>query len=290
MEQPLVSILMTSYNRESYIAEAIESVIKSTYFNFELIISDDCSSDNTVAIARKYALEDGRVKVFINDSNLQDYPNRNKAASYAKGKYIKYLDSDDAIYEDGLAYCVNAMERFPHAGMGIQFFQKEHSGENPVCWEAAKITRHQFFVRGCLNVGPSGTIFRRDVFELLGGFDTRFGVASDNFFNILLASKYPVVLLPNTFFFYRVHGGQERLNKRGYLKYNHLYLKELAENVSLPLSSDELKKIKRRVEISFLKQMLKYLWETKSVPAVFRLLKETSFSFKSAFSVLLLNR
>ena len=86
--QPLVSVLMTSYNRENYIAEAIESVLASTYKNFELIIVDDRSKDRTVEIARSYESKDDRVKVYINEKNLGDYPNRNKAASYAKGFYI----------------------------------------------------------------------------------------------------------------------------------------------------------------------------------------------------------
>src|SRR4051812_47750099 len=92
---PLVSVLMTSYNREKYIAQAIESVIASTYSNLELIIVDDCSKDSTVSIARSYAENDKRVKVYVNEKNLGDYPNRNKAASYATGKYLKYVDADD---------------------------------------------------------------------------------------------------------------------------------------------------------------------------------------------------
>src|SRR5690349_18425307 len=115
MESPLVSVLMTSYNREKYIAEAIESVLASSYKNFELIIVDDCSRDKTVAIAKEYAAKDGRVKVFVNEKNLGDYPNRNQAASYAKGKYIKFLDADDLIYHYGLDVMVNYMERFPQA-------------------------------------------------------------------------------------------------------------------------------------------------------------------------------
>ena len=59
---PLVSVLMTAYNREKYIAEAIESVLASTYKNFELIIVDDCSKDKTVEIARRYAKKDQRIK------------------------------------------------------------------------------------------------------------------------------------------------------------------------------------------------------------------------------------
>ena len=89
---PLVSVLMTAWNRQEFIAEAIESVLASTYNNFELIIVDDCSTDNTVAIARTYQEQDTRIKIFQNEKNLGDYPNRNKAVSYASGKYIKYLD------------------------------------------------------------------------------------------------------------------------------------------------------------------------------------------------------
>jgi glycosyltransferase involved in cell wall biosynthesis len=113
--QPLVSVLTTAYNRQEFVAEAIESVLSSTYKNWELIIVDDCSKDNTVAIAKGYARKDDRIKVNINEKNLGDYPNRNKAASYATGKYLKYLDSDDVLYREGLSKMVDFMERFPKA-------------------------------------------------------------------------------------------------------------------------------------------------------------------------------
>ena len=102
---------MTSYNREKYIAQAIESVLASTYKDFELIIVDDCSKDNTVGIAKKYEELDSRVKVYVNEFNLGDYPNRNKAATYAKGKYIKYIDADDMIYPWGLEIIINSFEK-----------------------------------------------------------------------------------------------------------------------------------------------------------------------------------
>jgi glycosyltransferase involved in cell wall biosynthesis len=86
MEFPLVSVLMTAYNRENYIVEAIESVLSSTYTNFELIVVDDGSTDNTVNIARGYAHKDDRIKVYVNTKNLGDYANRNNAAKKAKGE------------------------------------------------------------------------------------------------------------------------------------------------------------------------------------------------------------
>src|SRR5258708_31839495 len=112
---PLVSVLMTAYNREKYIAEAIESVRNSTYANWELIIVDDLSKDNTVAIAKQYEAKDSRIKVYVNEQNLGDYPNRNQAATYARGKYLKYVDADDQLYPHGLQVVVSYMERFPEA-------------------------------------------------------------------------------------------------------------------------------------------------------------------------------
>src|SRR5258705_9727856 len=95
--QPFVSVLMTAYNREKYIGEAIKSVLASGYTNFELIIVDDCSGDNTVTIAKTFEQRDARIKVYVNEKNLGDYPNRNKAAGYENGEFIMYLDSDDPI-------------------------------------------------------------------------------------------------------------------------------------------------------------------------------------------------
>src|SRR5450631_849992 len=113
MRNPLVSVLMTAFNREKLIGQAIESVLASTYSDLELIVVDDGSSDSTVEIAKDYAAKDDRIKVFINEKNLGDYPNRNRAASHAKGKYIKFVDSDDKLFDFSLEYCVSQMEKYP---------------------------------------------------------------------------------------------------------------------------------------------------------------------------------
>jgi glycosyltransferase involved in cell wall biosynthesis len=76
-------------------------VLASSFKDFELIIVDDCSKDHTVEIERRYR-SDPRVQIHVNEKNLGDYPNRNRAANYANGKYPGYLDSDDIIYPYGL--------------------------------------------------------------------------------------------------------------------------------------------------------------------------------------------
>src|ERR1041384_4534965 len=105
MAVPLVSLLITAYNREQFVAEAIESVLAQTFTDFELIVVDDGSQARTIEIARRYC-KDSRVQVHVNKKNLGDYANRNRAASFARGKYLKYLDSDDVLNPHGLEVMV----------------------------------------------------------------------------------------------------------------------------------------------------------------------------------------
>ena len=81
MNRPAVSVLMTAYNRENYIAESIDSVLAQRFGDFELIITDNQSTDGTVEIARRYERLDPRVRVVVNERNLGQFGNRNRAAS-----------------------------------------------------------------------------------------------------------------------------------------------------------------------------------------------------------------
>ena len=278
LETPIVSVLMTAFNREDFIAEAIESVLVSSFTDFELIICDDCSKDDTVAIANKYAAIDKRVKVFVNDKNLGDYPNRNKAASLAKGKYLKYLDSDDKLYDFGLAYAVTQMEKYPDSPLGM-YCSSEMGNVDSEVWSSEKIIREHFFVKQYLSMGPTGTIINRKFFVESGGFDTRFGPASDMFFNIRFASKYPIVLLPSLFFYYRIHEGQEKNNRLGYLKFGYLYFKELMQKVQLPLKRKEINFLYKKMQKRHSINLTKFYWQTKDLKAVREVMVETKFSF-----------
>lgn len=90
----LVSIIMPSYNTGRYIKEAIESVLSQSYSNWELIIVDDCSTDDTDGVVRPY-LADKRIHYIKNDNNCGAALSRNRALLEAKGKWIAFLDSDD---------------------------------------------------------------------------------------------------------------------------------------------------------------------------------------------------
>lgn len=90
----LVSIIMPSYNTGNFIGKTIDSVLAQTYSNWELIIVDDCSTDNTDEIVGQY-LSDGRIRYIKNETNSGAAISRNRALREAKGKWIAFLDSDD---------------------------------------------------------------------------------------------------------------------------------------------------------------------------------------------------
>ena len=99
--EDLVSIIMPSYNTESFLGETIESVLAQTYSNWELIIVDDCSTDNTDAVIATY-LHDHRIRYFKNEINSGAANSRNRALREAKGRWIAFLDSDDLWTSDKL--------------------------------------------------------------------------------------------------------------------------------------------------------------------------------------------
>lgn len=96
----LVSIIMPSWNTGKYISESIESVLGQTYTNWELLIVDDCSTDNTDEVVAKYT--DERIRYFKNEKNSGAAITRNKAMREAKGEWIAFLDSDDLWSPDKL--------------------------------------------------------------------------------------------------------------------------------------------------------------------------------------------
>ena len=109
MNNELVSIVMPNYNGEKYISQAIKSVIAQTYTNWELIIVDDCSNDNSLNIINKYVKIDNRVKLIQLSKNGGPAVARNMAISKATGRFIAFLDSDDLWKKNKLEFQLNYM-------------------------------------------------------------------------------------------------------------------------------------------------------------------------------------
>lgn len=261
MKKAIVSILTTVYNREKYLADCIESVLMSTYQDWELIIVDDQSADGSVAIAKEYQQTDERIKVYVNNTNLGDYPNRNKAARYAKGKYIKYLDADDLIYPHGLEIMVKTMEEHAECALGISQEVAEDYKPYPFIMKPAETFQREFLQRGVLGLGPTGTIMRRDAFEAVGGFTgTRYIGDTELWYELAIA--HPVVKMQPGLIYWRRHEDQEITKGREsffYLEHAYKHQINTLNRNDFPLNQAEKKEAQKKVNRRFSRNVLSLL-------------------------------
>lgn len=249
MKTPLVSVLMTAYNREKYIGEAIGSVRASTLEDWELIVVDDASRDRTVEVARAAAGGDPRIQIHVNPENLTDYRNRNRAASLARGKYLKYVDSDDMIYPHGLEVMTSMMERFPRAGLGLSS-QGEDSSIFPLELSPVEAYRTHFLRRELFGRAPGSAIIRRSAFEEVGGFSGARYIGDTECW-LAICQSHPLVLLPRDLVWNRTHGEQEKIYawQASRLKNAQLYLNSATKALAskrCPLSPDEIRQAARK--------------------------------------------
>ncbi|HEV2714428.1 MAG TPA: glycosyltransferase family 2 protein [Terriglobales bacterium] len=258
MSTPLVSVLMTAYNREEYIAEAIESVLASTFKDFELIIVDDCSTDGSHDIGLAYAKKDVRVRAYRNEKNLGQFQNRNRAASLASGKYLKYLDSDDLIYPHGLEVMVWCMEHFPEAGLGVsEHFRKDMI--YPTLLNPRAAWQQGLLGGGLFSRAPGSTIIRRDAFEQIGGFHYVDAISGDTLFLHEASARWPVVVMPAGLYFYRVHRVQASRGQTVDVMMLEMvkYIAGLIESPECPLSDEERNMAYKNLLTSFTRHCLR---------------------------------
>ena len=242
LNTPRISILTTVYNREKYLAECIESVQNGRFQDYEHIIVDDGSSDGSVALAQAYAAKDARIRVYQNETNLGDYPNRNQAAAHATGKYLKYVDADDLIYPWGLQILWDCMERFPEAGWGLCSLAQDKARPFPFVLDTAEAYRYHYLGPGLFHKAPLSSIIKKELFDAVGGFEPGRMVGDYEMWH-RLALKSPVALMPQGVVWYRAHDDQES-NVIGEFEevYRQISLKHL-HSESKPLSPAELHQV-----------------------------------------------
>lgn len=278
--QPLVSVLMTTYNREKYLEAAIESVIASTYQNWELLVVDDQSKDRSVEIAEAIAKKDPRVKSIINKKNLGDYPNRNMAASLAKGKYLKYVDADDMIYPTGLEIMVSGMEQFPEAKWGLSSLPQDKFKMFPFMLTGEEAYQRHYFQEQLFHKAPLSAIIRKDFFDEVGGFTGRRYLGDFEMWHIL-ANNSPVVLMAQGVVWYREHEEQEMQNNRTDFSIPFKYVKcseEMLLKPECPLSDIDRKKALNKVYWNQARYILG-VGKNHSVKIMKDLKAETPFSY-----------
>lgn len=110
---PTVSVVMPVYNGQRFLAEAIDSVLNQTFTDFEFIIVNDCSSDDSLAILESYARQDSRITIITNDQNLGESGSANVGVTHTRGRYIARVDQDDISDPTRFAKQVDFLDAHP---------------------------------------------------------------------------------------------------------------------------------------------------------------------------------
>lgn len=177
----MISVVMGAYNSEKYISEAIESIINQTYKNFEFIIIDDCSTDKTNMIIRKYAVKDNRIKLINNSNNMGLTYCLNKGIKIAKGKYIARIDTDDISLPGRLERQLSYLEKHKDVVvLGSCAFDIDENGK--IIREKNVPKYNKDIVNLIKLVNPmihSTVMFRKKEINIIGGYNEDFKTSQD---------------------------------------------------------------------------------------------------------------
>ena len=279
--KPRVSVLVTVYNREAFLRATLQSILESSFGDFEVLVVDDCSTDSSADIARQIASLDCRIRVYVNTQNLGDYGNRMKAASLASGQYLKYVDSDDLIYPHTLGVMVDAMERDSSVALALSHSLPEDEEPYPWILKPAASYRKHFLGRGCFSCGPTGAIIRRSAFEEVGGFRKEWRVLSDIDLWLRLGARWPVALLPPGLVWWRRHPGQEYLSADAnliYLERGFELSMHALRDASCPLSDVDLRAAINRVKHHHARRLLALGFRHRQFRLATRLFQSSNLS------------
>jgi glycosyltransferase involved in cell wall biosynthesis len=217
MSAPLISVITPVYNIQDYIGEAIESVLKQTLQDFELILVDDCSTDNSKAIMEEYAQKDPRIKIFSTPVNSWAHAAGNVGLENATGKYIAILDGDDILISDRLekqAQFLETNSEYDVVGGWMKKFGESDTIMNTFLRDDLKIRMGQLFDS---TMGHGTAMIRRELIEKFNiRYDTNIFYAHDYHFFTQLAFKANArfTSLPEIVYLYRWHSEQTSIARR----------------------------------------------------------------------------
>jgi glycosyltransferase involved in cell wall biosynthesis len=185
MQEPLISIILPVYNRLEYLSQAIDSVLNQTYKNWELIIADDASDDNTKKFLNRYD-QFSNIKIYSNPQNLGLFPNLNLAIRQSQGEYILLLCTDDFLLPECLHSSLSLLETNQDTGLVLSAFKavdaegRELPSGNIYYYDQflskpLQLLRSEevlplLLKYGSINGNLSGMFFTRSLYERVGGF------------------------------------------------------------------------------------------------------------------------
>ncbi|MFT3948464.1 MAG: glycosyltransferase [Agriterribacter sp.] len=231
MNIPEISIVMPAYNAERYIVAAIQSILDQSFENFELLVIDDASTDETLSIAREFA--DKRIIVTPNKGNKGNYATRNLGIKMSRGKYICVMDADDISLPNRLATQVKWMKKNDHAGIAGSFGDIIDSNGNFVEEYLAPSGYNSIRLRLLTNmcfIHSSVMMNRSFLKKYYIRYNEAYYYAGDYELLVRCAQKFPINIIPEKLVYYRKHASQ--ISTAKYMQQAHyadlVRLKQLA--------------------------------------------------------------
>ena len=210
----LVSVIVPVYNSEKYIAEALDSILASDYADIEVVCVDDGSTDNSLQILQKYAIVDGRVRVY-SQQNSGACVARNYAISLAKGELILPVDSDNKITSTFISRAVDMM--LSDAEVKVVAPRAMYFGDKTGEWQLPPFSLNLLARK---NIMDTCAMFRKSDWERVGGYCSEIKTREDWAFWIsILKDGGKVVRMPEIEFYYRVRATSKRATNR-HLKFD----------------------------------------------------------------------
>jgi glycosyltransferase involved in cell wall biosynthesis len=201
---PLVSAIMPTYNASRYLADAVESVLRQTFSDWELIVYDDGSTDQTQDILRRY--RDPRIRVERSATNLGRGGARNQAIRLARGRYVAPCDSDDVSLPDRFAHEVQFLETHPEIDVvsaHMACFWEGHPPEVRFTFPEDNEQIQRRFARGMMGIAHGASMIRAHCFERFGSYDESLRRAEDLDFFLRIRRQCRFHTLPEVLYLYR---------------------------------------------------------------------------------------
>jgi glycosyltransferase involved in cell wall biosynthesis len=200
---PLVSVILPTYNGSRYLRQSVDSVLRQTYTNWELIIINDCSTDDTLQIAEEYAAADSRVKVFSNPKNLKLPMSLNRGFELAAGSYFTWTSDDNYYADNALQVLVHALETKPEA-MLVYADETliDDDGKITGTWQMGDVNQQVAGWKGC----GGCFLYRSQMQAALRGYDPGMFMIEDYDFFLRGFTQFAYSYLQRAdLYFYRFH-------------------------------------------------------------------------------------
>lgn len=232
-KMPLVSIIIPSYNSSKFLSETIDSVIAQSYGNWELIIVDDGSTDDTSHLVKRY-LNDVRIK-YLYQENSGVSAARNYGYQNSKGDFVAFLDSDDVWLPESIEKKYTYLHE--HADCGIVFGKMQIIDQDSKLRKEILDAREGHILKELLLwktmlPSPSSILVRRSVIEIVGLFEEKLSTAADQDFYFRCSAKYKIGKVNSVCGYYRVHTSNMSKNT-GLFEKDHLLVYKRAEEFGL---------------------------------------------------------